>query len=69
MHSHRVYGALIYSYRPKDVSTDLADEVHVSPLRTGFVFLTFVLDRLLHITKLLTRRLIATNWPKSEMYS
>ena len=52
-------------YRPQDVSADLADEVHASPLETVFVFLTFVSDRLLHIMKPRTRHSIATDWPKS----
>jgi hypothetical protein len=69
MYSHRFYGVLICSYRLQDVSTDLADEVHLSSLKTGFVFLTFVSDRLLHIMKPLTRHSIATNWPKSGMCS
>ena len=56
-------------YMLQDVSADLADEVYVSPLKAGFVFLTFVLDRLLHIMKPLTRRSIATDWPKSGMCS
>ena len=43
MHSHRYYDVLIYSYRPQDVSADLADEVHFSPSKTG-ICLPYVLS-------------------------